>query len=62
MFDKADRDGDGKLTKEEWYRVLNSSGCNTSMSMFNSKENILITPPVHYFHGKFRVSLGFSTE
>merc|ERR1712029_1068217 len=31
MFDKADRDGDGKLTKEEWYKILNSSGCNTSM-------------------------------
>ena len=31
MFDKADRDGDGKLTKEEWHRVLNGSGCNTSM-------------------------------
>ena len=33
MFDKADRDGDGKLTKEEWYKILNSSGCNTSMSV-----------------------------
>ena len=42
MFDKADRDGDGKLTKEEWYKVLNSSGCNTSMLMINSQENILI--------------------
>lgn len=31
MFDKADKDGDGKLTKEEWYNVLNSSGCHTSM-------------------------------
>merc|ERR1719295_342339 len=31
MFDKADRDGDGKLTKEEWHKVLNSSGCQTSM-------------------------------
>merc|ERR1712106_1138922 len=31
MFDKADRDGDGKLTPEEWHRVLNSSGCQTSM-------------------------------
>ena len=33
MFDKADRDGDGKLTKEEWYRVLNATGCDTSMSV-----------------------------
>ena len=33
MFDKADRDGDGKLTKEEWHRVLNNSGCDTSMSV-----------------------------
>ena len=31
MFDKADKDGDGKLTKEEWYNVLNTSGCDTSM-------------------------------
>ena len=42
MFDKADRDGDGKLTKEEWYKVLNSSGCNTSMLLINSLGNILI--------------------
>jgi len=31
MFDKADRDGDGKLTEMEWHRVLNNSGCQTSM-------------------------------
>ena len=31
MFARADRDGDGKLSKEEWFRVLNSSGCQTSM-------------------------------
>ena len=31
MFDKADKDGDGKLTKDEWFTVLNSSGCETSM-------------------------------
>merc|ERR1712013_709748 len=31
MFAKADRDGDGKLTKAEWHKVLNSSGCQTSM-------------------------------
>jgi hypothetical protein len=31
MFAKADKDGDGKLTPEEWHRVLNSSGCQTSM-------------------------------
>merc|ERR1712110_35217 len=32
MFDKADKDGDGKLTKDEWFTVLNSSGCETSMA------------------------------
>jgi len=32
MFDKADKDGDGKLTKDEWFNVLNSSGCETSMA------------------------------
>merc|ERR1712156_858028 len=32
MFAKADKDGDGKLTPEEWHRVLNSSGCQTSMA------------------------------
>ena len=37
MFDKADRDGDGKLTKEEWFKVLNSSGCDTSMYKFHMK-------------------------
>ena len=37
MFDKADRDGDGKLTKEEWFKVLNSSGCDTSMYKFDMK-------------------------
>ena len=31
MFAKADRDGDGKLSKEEWFRVLNSTGYQTSM-------------------------------
>ena len=31
MFQFADKDGDGKLTKEEWYNVLNSSGCDTTM-------------------------------
>merc|ERR1712158_57152 len=29
-FDKADKDGNGSLTKEEWYNVLNSSGVPTS--------------------------------
>ena len=33
MFDKADKDGDGKLTKDEWFNVLNSSGCETSMQV-----------------------------
>ena len=38
MFDKADKDGDGKLTKEEWYNVLNSSGCDTSMQVRQATE------------------------
>merc|ERR1719447_2214020 len=29
-FDKADKNKDGKLSKEEWHRVLNSSGVPTS--------------------------------
>ena len=29
-FDKADKNKDGKLTKEEWHRVLNSSGVPTT--------------------------------
>merc|ERR1712059_29372 len=32
MFAKADKDGDGKLTPQEWHQVLNSSGCRTSMA------------------------------
>ena len=31
MFTRADKDGSGTLTKEEWHHVLNSSGCKTSM-------------------------------
>ena len=31
MMKKFDKDGDGKLTKEEWFRVLNSSGVPTTM-------------------------------
>ena len=31
MFNRADKDGSGSLTKEEWHSVLNSSGCKTSM-------------------------------
>ena len=30
-FNKADKNGDGKLTKEEWHQVLNQSGVPTSM-------------------------------
>ena len=30
MFTRADKDGDGKLTKEEWLSVLNSSGVPTT--------------------------------
>lgn len=31
MFNRADKDGSGSLTKEEWHAVLNSSGCKTPM-------------------------------
>merc|ERR1711936_561661 len=31
IFTRADKDGDGKLSKEEWFRVLNTAGCETSM-------------------------------
>ena len=34
MFTRADKDGNGTLTKEEWHHVLNSSGCKTSMLVF----------------------------
>jgi len=30
-FEKGDKNKDGKLTKEEWYNVLNSAGVKTSM-------------------------------
>merc|ERR1712192_103564 len=29
-FDKADKDGNGSLTKEEWFNVLNPSGVPTT--------------------------------
>ena len=35
-FDRADRNKDGKLTKDEWFTVLNSSGVPTSRC-FKSK-------------------------
>ena len=31
MFNKADKNKDGKLTPEEWKQVLNSSGVPTTM-------------------------------
>ena len=31
MFNKADKNKDGKLTPEEWKQVLNSSGVSTTM-------------------------------
>ena len=31
MFNKADKNKDGKLTPEEWRQVLNASGVPTSM-------------------------------
>ena len=34
MFNKADKNKDGKLTPEEWRQVLNSSGVPTSMYFF----------------------------
>ena len=30
-FNRADKNGDGKLTKVEWHKVLNSSGVPTTM-------------------------------
>jgi len=30
-FNRADKNGDGKLTKEEWHQVLNQSGVPTPM-------------------------------
>ena len=39
LFALADRDGDGKLSKEEWFRVLQRSGvpATRSVSTRNSK-------------------------
>ena len=39
LFALADRDGDGKLSKEEWFRVLQRSGVpvTRSVSTRNSK-------------------------
>ena len=39
MFNKADKNKDGKLTPEEWRQVLNSSGVPTSMYLI--KNNFL---------------------
>ena len=30
-FLRADKDGDGQITKEEWYKVLNDAGVPTTM-------------------------------
>lgn len=31
MFTKVDKEGDGKLSPEQWLQVLSASGCQTSM-------------------------------
>ena len=36
MFEKADKDGDGKLTKSEWMEVLQKSGVHVTQSVFIS--------------------------
>ena len=33
LFALADRDGDGKLSKEEWFRVLQRSGVPVTRSV-----------------------------
>ena len=33
LFALADRDGDGKLSKEEWFRVLQRSGVPVTRSI-----------------------------
>ena len=30
-FNLADKDGDGQITKSEWYKVLNDAGVPTTM-------------------------------
>ena len=30
-FGKADKENEGKLTREQWLRVLTKAGCQTSM-------------------------------
>ena len=30
-FNLADKDGDGQITKAEWYKVLNDAGVPTTM-------------------------------
>ena len=44
MFNKADKNKDGKLTPEEWRQVLNSSGVPTSMWVWAGVNYLLSRP------------------
>ena len=53
MFNKADKNKDGKLTPEEWRQVLNASGVPTTMWVgffsFKIKKEILFQLPFFIF-------------
>ena len=33
MLDRADKDGDGEISAEDWFHVLNQAGSSTSMQV-----------------------------
>ena len=37
MFEKADKNGDGKLTQSEWMEVLQQSGVRVTQSVYVTK-------------------------
>ena len=49
MFTRADKDGDGKLTKEEWLSVLNSSGVPTTRWEQSERVKMLFREEVEEF-------------
>ena len=43
LFALADRDGDGKLSKEEWFRVLQRSGVPVTRSVSTRNSKFLLS-------------------
>ena len=50
LFALADRDGDGKLSKEEWFRVLQRSGVPVTRSVCRHSKFYIFYITIRYVH------------